>query len=402
MSKARDLANAGTALGAVTATELGYVDGVTSAIQTQIDSKEATLPSQTGNSGKYLTTNGTAKSWGTVSQYALPSQTGNSGKYLTTNGTAESWGTVTTPLTWTERVITEEQVNTIAYNGSNMYVAGCNNGKLFSSPDGITWTERTSQFASDIILKVAYGNGLWVAVGDSGKISTSPDGETWTARTANMATNTIYDVIYANSIWVAVGAAGGNTNTGGITYSTDGITWTRKSQTLSVGTTYIQVVYNGSNFIVFASSVVSTNNYLYASTPSGTWTAGSDGTGTGTVSAFYDGTRIIKSRVDNGSILYSTSATYGTGTSLLGTTMASNRRDNFYYNGVIYSTSAFITGFKTTPGTGNCASRIAAILNPTVKLTFTDSSTVTSDSGAIFVGSAGYILGASRTIWTSF
>jgi hypothetical protein len=41
MSKARDLANAGTALGAVTATELGYVDGVTSAIQTQIDGKQA-------------------------------------------------------------------------------------------------------------------------------------------------------------------------------------------------------------------------------------------------------------------------------------------------------------------------------------------------------------------------
>jgi hypothetical protein len=39
MSKARDLANASTALGAVTATELAFVDGVTSAIQTQIDSK---------------------------------------------------------------------------------------------------------------------------------------------------------------------------------------------------------------------------------------------------------------------------------------------------------------------------------------------------------------------------
>ena len=39
MSKARDLANAGTALTSVSATELGYVDGVTSAIQTQIDSK---------------------------------------------------------------------------------------------------------------------------------------------------------------------------------------------------------------------------------------------------------------------------------------------------------------------------------------------------------------------------
>ena len=41
MSKARDLANAGTALTTVSATELGYVDGVTSAIQTQLDAKTA-------------------------------------------------------------------------------------------------------------------------------------------------------------------------------------------------------------------------------------------------------------------------------------------------------------------------------------------------------------------------
>jgi len=41
MSKARDLANAGTALTSVSATELGYVDGVTSAIQTQLDAKTA-------------------------------------------------------------------------------------------------------------------------------------------------------------------------------------------------------------------------------------------------------------------------------------------------------------------------------------------------------------------------
>jgi hypothetical protein len=41
MSKARDLANAGTALSAVSATELAFVDGVTSAIQTQLDAKTA-------------------------------------------------------------------------------------------------------------------------------------------------------------------------------------------------------------------------------------------------------------------------------------------------------------------------------------------------------------------------
>ena len=42
MTKARDLANAATALSAVTATELGYLDGVTSAIQTQMDTKAST------------------------------------------------------------------------------------------------------------------------------------------------------------------------------------------------------------------------------------------------------------------------------------------------------------------------------------------------------------------------
>ena len=41
MTKARDLANAGTALTNVSATELGYLDGVTSAVQTQINTKAA-------------------------------------------------------------------------------------------------------------------------------------------------------------------------------------------------------------------------------------------------------------------------------------------------------------------------------------------------------------------------
>ena len=43
MTKARDIANAGTALATVDATELGYLDGVTSAVQTQIDAKQAVV-----------------------------------------------------------------------------------------------------------------------------------------------------------------------------------------------------------------------------------------------------------------------------------------------------------------------------------------------------------------------
>lgn len=50
------------------------------------------IPSQTGHSGEFLTTDGSALSWDSVD--ALPSQTGQSGKYLTTDGTTASWGTI--------------------------------------------------------------------------------------------------------------------------------------------------------------------------------------------------------------------------------------------------------------------------------------------------------------------
>ena len=61
MTKARDIANAGTALATVDPTELGYLNGVTSAVQTQMDAKLATatasstyLPTATASS-TYLT-----------------------------------------------------------------------------------------------------------------------------------------------------------------------------------------------------------------------------------------------------------------------------------------------------------------------------------------------------------
>ena len=47
------------------------------------------LPTQTGNNGKFLTTDGANADW--VDVDALPSQTGNSGKVLTTDGSVASW-----------------------------------------------------------------------------------------------------------------------------------------------------------------------------------------------------------------------------------------------------------------------------------------------------------------------
>jgi hypothetical protein len=72
--------------------------GTSGAVTLSLDTASAyVVPAQAGQSGKYLTTDGTTSSWGTVN--ALPSQTGNSGKYLTTNGTTASWASIVTDPT---------------------------------------------------------------------------------------------------------------------------------------------------------------------------------------------------------------------------------------------------------------------------------------------------------------
>ena len=72
------------------------------------------LPSQTGNAGKFLTTDGTDASWATVD--TLPSQTGQSGKFLTTDGTNASWSDK--PL-----VNTATGFNTIAVRSQSLGIA---------------------------------------------------------------------------------------------------------------------------------------------------------------------------------------------------------------------------------------------------------------------------------------
>jgi hypothetical protein len=102
------------------------------------------LPSMSGNTGKFLTTDGTDSSWADVD--ALPSQTGNSGKYLTTDGTDPSWATLDTDANSTTKGLYEHS-NTISANysissGNNAMSAGTmtiNSGVTVTVPTGSTW-----------------------------------------------------------------------------------------------------------------------------------------------------------------------------------------------------------------------------------------------------------------------
>jgi len=69
------------------------------------------------------------------------------------------------------------------------------------------WTQRAPGGYSGSLRDVHFGNGLWVAVGDSGEIQTSPDGLTWTRRTTTLFTSTAYSVTYAAHHWYTYNAS---------------------------------------------------------------------------------------------------------------------------------------------------------------------------------------------------
>lgn len=92
-----------TSIGNVSATEIAYIDGVTSNVQTQLDNKAglaspAFTGSPTAPTQASGTNNTTIATTAFVQQVAfnsaLPSQTGNAGKYITTDGTNASWAAI--------------------------------------------------------------------------------------------------------------------------------------------------------------------------------------------------------------------------------------------------------------------------------------------------------------------
>lgn len=108
--------------------------------------------------------------------------------------------------------------------GNNLFVAVAASGtgnRVMTSPDGITWTSRTSA-ADNAWRSVTWGNYLFVAVANTGggnNVMTSPDGTTWTIRTSPSSTWNI--VTYGYGLFVAVSSMSTRVMT-----SPNGITWT--------------------------------------------------------------------------------------------------------------------------------------------------------------------------------
>lgn len=188
-------------------------------------------------------------------------------------------------VTWTSRtsnLYASAQCTGVAHDGSSTWVAigasSSGNINLSSSTNGTTWTARTSG-VSVALRCVGFGGGRWVAAGDSGNLIGSTDGTSWAHYTSSFSTTRIWGVAYGGGLWVAVG------ETGKLATSSNGTTWTQ--QTSSFGTTLIRCIAYGAGLWIAGGA----GGTLATSTNGTTWTQISGGFGTAQIESIaYDAT----------------------------------------------------------------------------------------------------------------
>jgi hypothetical protein len=137
MSNSRDIADS--------AATINYIDTVTSNVQDQIDNLDP-LPTQTGNTGKFLTTNGTAAAWDAVDVSSeitgtLPVANGGTGSTSTTYADLTANVTGTLPVANGGTGATTLTANNVLLgNGTSapQAVAPSTSGNVLTS-DGTTW-----------------------------------------------------------------------------------------------------------------------------------------------------------------------------------------------------------------------------------------------------------------------
>jgi len=177
------------------------------------------------------------------------------------NNTSSAAATSPDGITWTQRTMPNAFWYGIAWNGTVFCVLEYGGTRAVTSPDGITWTLHTTTISTAAAwLKISSGNGLFMSLptGGASRIVTSPDGITWTER-SNITTANWSLPVWNGTYWLSltVGAAPTSAMT-----STDGINWltTAASNTLNSSGSETPMATNGSIWVyqsVIASSASS-------------------------------------------------------------------------------------------------------------------------------------------------
>lgn len=277
----------------VTSTELGYLDGVTSNVQTQLNGKQSTITvngiikgdgagnlsaqdtiaaelvdlptvptkvSELTNDANYITAaqapvQSVNNKIGAVSLTAsdvsaIPSTlTGTAGQVLTKTADGQEWADV--PVDESNVLLADtniklplsSQCNAIAYGGGK-FVAVSYGSTAAYSVNGINWAETTLPSTANR-KSVTYGNGKFVTVDYHGNVTYSTDGVNWTV--VEPPTTANWDSIaYGGGKFVAVAVMNS------MMYSTDGISWTD----VRISNYPYTVAYGNGKFVVASANNV--------------------------------------------------------------------------------------------------------------------------------------------------
>ena len=299
-------------IGVATATSINGTTIPSSKTLVATDSTAYVVPSQTGNSGKYLTTDGTTSSWsavaGALAQPTEPSSPQDGLVWVDTDGTIA--GTAVTR--WSKTL--SGSTSSLSGNDDNSlplsYVIGNEqvflNGALLSRGNDYTATSGTT-----ITLTTAGVSGDIVEVIASAAVSIV-DTYTQTQTDAKYVANTIVDakgdlLTATASDTPARLAAGSNgqvltvdsTTSTGLKWASSGVSWTGRSG--------MQLGYNQANAFADNGSgtyvAVFNGGYLASSTDSGvTWTNRTSGFGSSDINAVTYGNGVFVAVGINGLI----------------------------------------------------------------------------------------------------
>lgn len=171
----------------------------------------------------------------------------------------------------------------MAYGNSKyLLLGGYNNTALlnsvYQSSTGTSWTLLApANLVTTQLNNLAFGAGLFVVVGNGGVVQTSPDGTTWTTRSSG-TTNNLSRVYFINSKFFAVGDART------VLTSADGITWSTIA--FNVGQAadfFMSLAYGNGVYILAARNNNGTFANIYRSTTaaSNSWTYSTNALGMG-------------------------------------------------------------------------------------------------------------------------
>ncbi len=212
---------------------------------------------------------------------------------------------------WTLRSNPYSAVNglltAVCWDGTNFIAVGDLSGtatRVMTSPDGTTWTARTSAPSTNVrwfgvapnengSAVVAVGR---LSAGGVGEMTSTDHGVTWTQHTPSVASSTYLGVANNQQVtadtWCAVSAPSSST-TRIMTSTNDGTSWTQRTGAPTTGIGLWGVVWNGTEFIAVGGdeNASPVTPHVMTSPTGTTWTARTP-VGAGSVSSLFRGVAV--------------------------------------------------------------------------------------------------------------